>query len=145
MATKKTGVSSEVYVCAAKTRALLISHLNNSNSKQTVREIGIALADKLSSIGVTKSTVSFQLKRLSASDLIGVANRGNAKEYFRKNSQQNSNIALIASELPSTKQLRKLHGVSSAQQSILSIDIVKSTGKVRINMNNIIIEIGIID
>jgi Fe2+ or Zn2+ uptake regulation protein len=145
--TKPTTKSRASFVAnAAKSRALLLSYMNNVNKPVTINEIVSDLSDKFKEIGVDSKSVYFQMKRLADNKLVGSARRGVAIEYF-KNDTPTTALAVVDNVTPikTTRKYTHREPVHVATQPTLSIDIVKSTGKVRINMNGIVIEVGIVD
>lgn len=130
----------ESQALAAKARAMILSYLNRNQKRMTIKEIVSELSDKFNAAGIRHEAINYQMSRLAANNLVGSVRRGTAIEYFRNP----SNELVVVEDVP-VKTTRKYNRTDIVQQPALAIDIVKSTGKVRINMNGMVIEIGIVD
>lgn len=120
---------------AAKTRAILIAFMNRQLEPLSIKHVTERVSSELAASGIGATAIHYQLQMLAENKLIGVTKEGNTLMYFGKN-------GTIQEPYVSKKQQKtKKDDILPAQ---ISVEFVKSTGKVRFLLNGVIIEIGVV-
>lgn len=161
---------NHMYNRAAKLRAIIIAHLNDQDCECSTREIVEAIGPQLKVIGAKSAAVAYQLQTLSESNLIyrrnvasGYGVRFAKKAFIAKKSKQTTvslfpdkveDINLIVLSEPVGQvtvagsvfvpKLLAAPQVVDVVTPNFTIDVVKETGKVRLCISGLMIEIGVI-
>jgi len=122
-------------------RQLVVDFLNgNPNRAYTAISIGNALANQLASIGYSAHGLRYLLKNLEKDKLIQAVSVDNPRSY-----------STLIRELPEPIKAVINHPQQPVEKSpitgapTLKVDIVKSSGKVRLELQGLVIEIGVIN
>lgn len=123
---------------AAQLRARITALINNADIRLTTKEVRAAIEEELKDLGYNESVLSNFLFTMSNNGLISREGTLGNITYGK------------AGDLPPKKektakiQQEKVKKVIN-QEPTLTVDLVKSTGRVRISFKGIQIEIGVID
>lgn len=132
---KTTLPRHELLERAAKTRAILIAFMNRQLEPLSIKHITERVSDELYDAGIDATAVNYQLQMLAENKLIGVTKEGVQLMYFGKNG---SGQELSVLKKP---QKTKKDDILPTQ---VSVEFVKSTGKIRFLLDGVIIEIGVV-
>lgn len=124
---------------AAKTRAILVAFMNKQREPTSIRDITNMLHGSWVNEGLDGTSVPYQLQQLAANKLIGVVKHGNQNMYFGSSTNTD---AVIGASAPTVKKYKVKHEDVVPVQ--VSVEFVKSTGKVRFLLSGIVIEIGVV-
>lgn len=130
---KTTLPRHELLERAAKTRAILIAFMNRQLEPLSIKHITERVSNELHDAGIDATAVNYQLQMLAENKLIGVTKEGVQLMYFGKNGS--------GQELSVLKKPHKTKDIVSTQ---VSVEFVKSTGKIRFLLDGVIIEIGVV-
>ena len=119
---------------AAEMRSAISSLIFNSPSSLSASQIGNALSEKMKELGYNETNLSNFLFTMSKNNLISRTGGLGHVVYGKANSE-------VEIE-PSEKRKKVKHANPAAE---IAIDIVKSTGKVRLQIKGLVIEIGVVD
>jgi hypothetical protein len=119
---------------AAQLRARITAIMNNADIRLTAKEVREALEDELSALGYNESSLSNFLFTMSNNGLIS-----------REGTIGNITYGKAGDILPEKEMKQKKAQKATNQDPTLTVDLVKSTGRVRISFKGIQIEIGVID
>lgn len=127
------------FVIAAKRRAAIISILTANDKPTTMREIFDD--DRLKEFNFTISTLhSFMMsmKKSGLIDSVKTNTLGRKPGYYLLNNKTKADKIINPVKRPYTKKVKELTVAD------LKLDIIKETGHVRLQINGLIIEIGVI-
>lgn len=128
---------------AAELRALLIGELNRSGAGLTLRALYDAHEAKLSGMGVDDNIIRNILDRAARNELIFKRTEGRNVVYY---SAPYVDVKNSGSQEDPPAKVRKVKApVVPTTQPALTIDIVKSTGRIRLDVGGFVIDIGIKD
>ena len=134
----------EQLVRAAKGRAIITACLKNADVPLTRVKIFEACGDSLNALGYTDSTLDNFLYTMGKSGLVTKVPGPSGMSYLWGTTPCAVGNAVI--NKAKAKQV-KADTASSAVPSAaaITLDIIKSTGRVRLTINGLVIEVGVID
>lgn len=121
---------------AANLRAMLTAHLNKTEGYVAVSDIRVALKDKLQALKVNDVVLARQLKTMADNKLIKTMRDG------KRNLYANADTVTPRSE---TKVDVKIKPLKSGIVPAYKIDVVKGRKRVRITLDNVMFDIGVVD
>lgn len=128
MATKKPESRDTVLVRAAKLRAKIIS-LVKKTPGITTTDLTVQMQDFLKEVGGNDLAVRTQLIHLHKNEQLAQVKEGAQLHYY------------LPTELPRAPRAKKEKTVNSPPN--FTVDLVKSTGRVRLNIGGFVIDIGV--
>lgn len=161
---------NHIYNRAAKMRAFIIAHLNNQAGECSTREIVDAISPQVKALGAKDNAITYQLRMLADSKMIyrskaedGYALRFAKKSYTAKKPSQDAikfstenddcmNLIVLSEPSVAVAAVKKVESekitvISKEVDQTLptfSIDVVKETGKVRLYIGGLLLEIGVV-
>lgn len=130
---------------AAKIKAIVIAHLNSVNAWVTFGSISSALSDRLKEFNYSDDSLRALLNQLAQNRLIMRETEGNKKpRYASINAKYSLGVTSQEPTPPQVAKVTKPEAIKPDQQSLV-VDLVKSTGRVRVAWQGLVIEIGIVD
>jgi len=147
---RTTASREEQLVRASKLRALIIGYLNtNAQTMAVTRSDMVAdLSDQLKELGYKESAVDNFLYVMSKDLLIGkAAKQGTKVTYCSKDSSLATNIPYRkkAKDRDASTAVVVTKKSKSSRVPEISLDYVKSSNRVRLTINGLVIEIGVVD
>ena len=125
---------------AAEMRAAVTALLNSSNQPLSAKEISEQLKGVMSSLGYFESNLSNFLFNMSANKLISKTGELGHVRYWKYGGEEYS-PAKPKAEKTQVKKVTK----STAGLPEIKVDYVKSSGKVRLEIKGLVIEIGVVE
>lgn len=119
---------------AANLRASLIAFLNKTPDFVSVVQVREALGSKLEELKINDKVLASQLKNLADNNLILVKREGVRNLYGNEN--------LVKAK---TKVDVKIKPMKSGIVPAYKIDVVKGQKRVRITLDNVMFDIGVVD
>lgn len=132
----------------AQSRALVFAHLNNAESALSVKDLLNDLAEPLAALQIGEKPLRALLDRAAKSGLITKGLLEDQVVFFRKGSRRPG----IEIETKDPDQSPKIAGGKQKRPNAkapkdaapaLTLDIVKSTGRIRLEVGGFVIDIGI--
>ena len=148
---------------AAKLRAMLVGFLNTNaqDVSLTRTEISVQLGSQLSALEYTDTTLDNYLASMARGGLIGKAAKNNGRVTYCSresrlvvNDTESSTVTKHKKhkeDFVDSKHVAVAHNTQVAAtkkattSASLVVDIVKSTNRVRLTLNGLVIEIGVVD
>ena len=143
-----TSTRDEQLIRAAKTRAAITAFFKNTTDKVTKSQIEQALVEDLKTIGCDTHAFAYLLKDMVRVGLISSDKAtGDSKPVFFANDGSKpakpANTLVKVATKPQ-QQTQTAHPVAQPNQHLV-IDVVRTTGRVRISTPGMTIEIGIVN
>lgn len=123
----------------AQIRAIAIAYLNGLTEKISTKDLVAALIARNDFLEGQEDTVTHQLSMLSKNGLINVIKEGRANYYVKASSKQIAAVDKPPKVTPTPKEAREKENLPAG----IRIDIVKSTGRIRLSIQGLVIEIGV--
>jgi Fe2+ or Zn2+ uptake regulation protein len=120
---------------AAQIRAVIVSTLNNNPNPITRSDLYVAIQQTMESLNYDEGSLDNFLYTMTKSGLITKANIQGGKAVY----------AASGVTIPVKKTVIKPEKHSKKDHPAITIDIVKSTGRVRVAFNGLVVEIGVIN
>lgn len=130
----KATARAKALVRSAEVRTMLIAHLNQVDSPETVAQVYEALKNKLDALKVSTVTLALQLRTMANNGLIDYVRKGKCNLY---SSKQTTNAK--------TKVDVKIKSLKPGKVPAYKIDVVKGQKRVRITIDDVMFDIGVID
>ena len=131
MSTKKREVSishQDAIVRASKVKELIAKHLVARGGSPSLRDISNELAESLDALGYDRRNLRSLLTTMVKAGMLSEVGTGIHREY------------VMESSLPGIK----VEKVRKKAIDALQIDIIKATGRVRLSIQGLVIEIGVV-
>ena len=156
---KPVGKSPEGIERAARMKAAIIALLNNSPEPMAKGEMEMKLGDVIKELNYKTSNFESQLYQLVANDLVKKAGKNPTNTGFLYASPRyefpTPNVEQVTEQPRQKRTYTKRKGLENTNVEAnttgggkvpsVSLDIVKSTGRVRLAINGMSIEIGVSD
>jgi hypothetical protein len=137
MAKKPTISRTEQLRRAAVARGAAIAFLNSRDAHYSGKELFNSMSNKLEAIEYTQANMDYILHALANSELIGSSKDGNTNVYFKKGLMPQTDPQELVAK---TAKVAKTLVVTPD----IKIDLVKATGRIRMTIQGISIDIGVI-
>jgi DNA-binding transcriptional ArsR family regulator len=141
-----TGTSrDETMQRAAVLRAQIIGFLNRATDKTAFPVLEKELAEFLKTYKAPRNALQQALETLEQAGQITSEKQGRSRMYWGPKTQTPLQIVRTVTDHPAAKQPRVKRAVAVPGQDEFKFDIIKKTGRVRIRINQLVIDIGVID
>jgi hypothetical protein len=147
---------SATLIRASQLRSLLIAHLNQSEKMLSFHDLSTQLQTELDKLGVKRTALAAQLKHMTGNRLISCRQEG--QRYFyggeftveKPSSSTPSGVSGLVSQKtkPLSPQKPKVEVLVKPTDKqplpVFKIDVIKNTQRLRIELANVIFEVGVV-
>lgn len=134
----------------AEYKAAVVAYVNSVPMPLSAREINSALKEKIEELGVPEESASKLIRDLGEAGIIGMDTSTRFFTFWGKNVQAEAvNKAFPIGEDvnadPGVKKARAVARQATTPHPTVQLDVVKGTGRVRLTLEGLTIEIGVVD